>query len=72
MSRLTMKMKLALGIAGALLASSNASAQEYFDSYTGYEPAYNYDYAAPVETAAAAEDDGPWTCLLYTSPSPRD
>ena len=36
MSRLTMKMKLALGIAGALLASSNASAQEYFDSYTSY------------------------------------
>lgn len=65
MSRLTMKMKLALGIAGALLASSNASAQEYFDSYTGYEPAYNYDYAAPVETAAAAEDDGPWTLFNF-------
>ena len=58
MSRLTKKMKLALGIAGALLAGSNANAQEYFD-YGAYEP-----LTGAVEATEPAED-GPWSLFNF-------
>lgn len=62
MSRLTMKMKLALGIAGAVLASGNAHAQEYFDAYDGYASDYSAAYDA-VEPDA--EPDGPWSLFNF-------
>lgn len=62
MSRLKLKMKLALGIAGAVLAGGNAHAQEYFESYDGYVS----DYSSAVETAQPeAEDDGPWKLFNF-------
>jgi len=62
MSRLTLKMKLALGIAGALFAGGNAHAQEYFDSYDGYASDYSDAYDA-VEPDA--EPDGPWSLFNF-------
>ena len=64
MSRLTMKMKLALGIAGAVLAGGNAHAQDYFQSYEPY--AANYNAAHYAETPVVSpEDEGPWTLFNF-------
>ncbi len=55
MSRLTTRVKLALGVVGALLVGDTANAQEYFD----YFPAQEQFASAPA--VAAAEDPGPWS-----------
>ena len=64
MSRLTMKMKLALGIAGAVMAGGNAHAQDYFQSSEPY--AANFNAAHYAETpVVAADDEGPWTLFNF-------
>jgi len=55
MSRLTTRVKLALGVVGALLVGDTANAQEYFD----YFPAQEQFASAPA--VAEAEDPGPWS-----------
>ncbi len=61
MSRFTMKMKLALGIAGAVVASGNVQAQDYFETYDGYATDYSNFEAAEPE----AEADGPWRLFNF-------
>lgn len=61
MSRLTLKMKLALGIAGAVLAGGNAHAQEFYETYDGFGSDFS---SAAVETTEP-EDNEPWKLFNF-------